>query len=65
MKEREKFENSNIFEGIVSFRAVLSSILEEKSDRKIIQVYYDKEKAKKKIYTYIFLFIVRTFNNTC
>ena len=55
MKEREKFENSNIFEGIVSFRAVLSSILEEKTDRKIIQVYYDKEKAKKKPKEYSFL----------
>ena len=48
MKEREKFENGNIFEGIVSFRAVLSSILDKKSDRKILKVYYDIEKTKKK-----------------
>ena len=48
MKERDKFENSNTFEGIVSFRAVLSSILENKSDRKILKVYYDAEKAKRK-----------------
>ena len=48
MKERDKFESSNIFEGIVSFRAVISAINENKSDRKILTVYYDKEKAKKK-----------------
>ncbi len=55
MKEREKFENSNIFEGIVSFRAVLSSIIGGKSNRKILYVYYDKEKAKKKPKEYSFL----------
>ncbi len=48
MKEREKFENSNIFEGIVSFRAILSTILDGTSDRKILKVFYDNEKAKKK-----------------
>lgn len=48
MKERDKFESSNIFEGIVSFRAVLSGILNGLSDRKILQVYYDKQKAQKK-----------------
>ncbi|MBR5323058.1 MAG: RNA methyltransferase [Clostridia bacterium] len=55
MKERDKFENSNTFEGIVSFRAVLSSILENKSDRKILKVYYDIEKSKKKPKEYSFL----------
>lgn len=55
MKERDKFENSNIFEGIVSFRAVLSTILDKKSDRQIITVYYDSEKAKKKPKEYSFL----------
>ena len=48
MRERDKFETSNTFEGIVSFRAVLSAILENKSDRKILKVYYDAEKAKRK-----------------
>lgn len=48
MKERDKFENSNIFEGIVSFRAVLSAIADGSSDRKILAVYYDTEKVKKK-----------------
>ncbi len=48
MKERDKFEKSNVFEGIVSFRAVVSSILDGRSDRKITKVFYDKEKALKK-----------------
>lgn len=48
MKERDKFENSNIFEGIVSFRAVITAITENNSDRKITKVFYDREKAKKK-----------------
>lgn len=55
MKERDKFENSNTFEGIVSFRAVLSAILENKSDRKILKVYYDIEKAKRKPKEFSFL----------
>ena len=55
MKERDKFENSNTFEGIVSFRAVLSAILENKSNRKILKVYYDTEKAKRKPKEYSFL----------
>ena len=55
MKERDKFENSNAFEGIVSFRAVLSAILENKSDRKILKVYYDAEKAKRKQKEFSFL----------
>ncbi|MBQ4115806.1 MAG: RNA methyltransferase [Clostridia bacterium] len=55
MKERDKFENSNTFEGIVSFRAVLSSILDNKSDRKILKVYYDAEKAKRKPKEFSFL----------
>lgn len=48
MKEREKFEKSNIFEGIVSFRAVISAIAEGKSNRRITEVFYDGEKAKKR-----------------
>ncbi len=55
MKERDKFEHSNIFEGIVSFRAVLSAILENKSNRKILKVYYDAEKAKRKPKEFSFL----------
>jgi len=48
MKEREKLENSNLFEGIVSFRTVVATILNNKSQRKILKVFYDIEKAKKK-----------------
>ncbi len=49
MKEREKFENNNIFEGIVSFRTVVSSILDGINTRKIIKVFYDQDKVKNKI----------------
>ncbi|MBR6681817.1 MAG: RNA methyltransferase [Clostridia bacterium] len=49
MKEREKFENNNVFEGIVSFRTVVSSILEGKNTRKILKVFYDGDKVKNKI----------------
>ena len=55
MKERDKFEKSNIFEGIVSFRAVLSSISENKSDRKITKVFYDRDKLKKKAKEFSFI----------
>ncbi len=55
MRERDKFETSNTFEGIVSFRAVLSAILENKSNRKILKVYYDIEKAKRKPKEFSFL----------
>ena len=48
MKEREKLENSNLFEGIVSFRTVVSTMLDNTSQRKILKVFYDIEKAKKK-----------------
>ncbi len=48
MKEREKFENNNIFEGIVSFRTVASSTIDGISDRKILKVFYDESKAKTK-----------------
>lgn len=48
MKEREKFAESNIYEGIVSFRAVVDAINAGNSDRRIVKVFYDKEKAKKR-----------------
>lgn len=55
IKERDKFLSSNIFEGIVSFRAVINSMETCLSDRKIIKAYYDKTKlpAKAKEYSYI------------
>ncbi|MBR5314375.1 MAG: RNA methyltransferase [Clostridia bacterium] len=48
MKERDRFVQSNIFEGIVSFRAVISTIINKTSDRKIEKVYYDVDKLSKK-----------------
>lgn len=48
MKERDKFSDSNIFEGIVSFRAVLSAKAASKNGRSIKKVYYDAEKSKRK-----------------
>lgn len=47
MKERDKFKDSNIFEGIVSFRAVLSAIYQGNSNRRILKVLYDREKFEK------------------
>lgn len=55
MKERDRFVESNIFEGIVSFRSVISSIINKKSDRKITKVYYDAEKVKKKTKEFSFI----------
>lgn len=55
MKERDRFETSNIFEGIVSFRAVLNSIQNKTSDRKIETLFYDIEKIKKKPKEFSFL----------
>ena len=55
MKEREKFQNSNIFEGMVSFRSVISSICSGSSDRKILKVFYDKQKIQKNIREFSFI----------
>lgn len=55
MKERDKFCDSNIYEGIVSFRAVVDAINSGISDRKILKVFYDSEKATKKPKEYGFL----------
>lgn len=55
MKERDKLDTGSIFEGIVSFRAVLSSVTENKSDRKITKVYYDRDKIRKKSKEFSFI----------
>ncbi len=55
MKEADKFEKSNLFEGIVSVRALLSAYESEMNDRKIIQILYDVEKIKKTPKEYSFL----------
>ena len=48
IKEHTKFENSNIFEGMPSISAVIRSIENQKSDRKILRVIIDNKKIKSK-----------------
>ena len=48
IKEHTKFENSNIFEGMPSISAVIKSIENQKSDRKILRVIIDNKKIKSK-----------------
>ena len=46
-KEEERFVDSTIMEGMVSFRAVVSAIRDGSSDRKIEKVLIDSERVKK------------------
>ena len=55
MKEADKFEKSNLFEGIVSVRALLSAYESQINDRKIEEILYDSEKIKKTPKEYSFL----------
>lgn len=48
IKEVNKFENSNIFEGMTSISALINAIKSGKNDRKIVKVLFDKEKLKSK-----------------
>ncbi len=45
-KEFEKFEKSTTLEGITSIRALLSGFASGVTDRRIIYIYYDRERAK-------------------
>ena len=47
MKEQDKFRPSGIFEGMTSIRAVLRAIDTSISDRRILRILYDEERAKK------------------
>ena len=47
-KETEKFNNSDVFEGMPSISAVINSIINKTTDRKIISVYVDKNKKQSK-----------------
>ncbi len=47
LKEEVKFKDSLVFEGMTSIRAILHSIDENITDRKIEKVLFDKEKLKK------------------
>ncbi len=46
-REESRFAESNIFEGMVSFRAIINGIENSITDRHIIKVIYDKEREKK------------------
>lgn len=54
-KETDKFADSNIFEGIVSFRSVIWAKEQGISDRKIEKVYYDEEKIRRKVKEYSYI----------
>ncbi len=47
IKEESRFQSSNIFEGMVSFRSVIFGIESSITDRKIEKVIFDKSKIKK------------------
>lgn len=47
-KETEKFNTSDIMEGMSSISAVISAIKSESTDRKIISIYVDKNKKQSK-----------------
>ena len=47
-KEADKYNDSDIMEGMSSISAVINSIINKKSSRKIITVYVDKDKKKSK-----------------
>ena len=46
-REESRFAESNIFEGMISFRAIINGIENSITDRHIIKVIYDKEREKK------------------
>lgn len=47
IKEETRFAPSNVFEGMVSFRALVDGIRKGTTDRKIERVVFDKSRAKK------------------
>ncbi len=47
IKEDIKFQNSSVFEGMTSIRAILKASEEKTNSRRINKIYYDKEKLKK------------------
>jgi 23S rRNA (guanosine2251-2'-O)-methyltransferase len=55
IKEQLKFTNSNIFEGMPSISAVIKSIENGTSDRKILAIYIDESKKKSKYKEIAFL----------
>lgn len=54
-KEFEKFKTSNLFEGILSLKAIIKANEEGIHNRKILKVFFDKEKIEKKHHELQFL----------
>lgn len=48
IKESYKLQNSNVFEGMTSISALINAIKNQKNDRKIIKVLFDKSKIRSK-----------------
>lgn len=55
IKEEQRFISGNIFEGIISFRALLSAYNSDFNDRKITKVYYSREKLEKNAHEFSFI----------
>lgn len=55
IKEEQRFVSGNIFEGIVSFRSLLSAYNSEFNSRKITKVYYSREKLEKNAHEFSFI----------
>ncbi len=45
-KEESRFENSNVMEGMISFRAVIRGIESGISDRRVLRVFYDRTRER-------------------
>ena len=48
LKEESKFICSDLLEGMPSISALLRAIEQEKNDRRIVRIYFDRAKTKKK-----------------
>ena len=55
MKEADKFEKSNLFEGIVSIRALLGAYGSVLNNRRIEEILYDRDKTSRTPKEYAFL----------
>ena len=47
IKEDIKFQNSTVFEGMTSIRAIISALDDGNNDRKIDKILFEKEKIAK------------------
>ena len=47
MKENERIEKGDLFEGMISIRALLSAYTDDTNNRRIIEILYDREKKSR------------------